>query len=109
MSSVKNGALACQVLSDHHFQLILSIRICSNLQAVADINGKVIPTVGSKWRELADLLDFDPSVTALIDEKCEGDANLACWDIFMQWLKGEGSTPSWEELLEALDDGLSFT
>ena len=70
---------------------------------------KVIPTVGSKWRELADLLDFDPSFTALIDEKYEGDANLACREIFMRWLKGEGSTPSWEELLEALDDGLSFT
>ena len=70
---------------------------------------KVISSVGAKWRELADLLEFDPNITAAIDGKHKGDPDLACREVFTRWLKGEaGTTPTWEELLEALDDGLNF-
>lgn len=70
---------------------------------------KVISTVGAKWMALADLLEFETSVTDAINGKHKGDPDLACREVFSRWLKGEaGSNPSWEELLEALDEGLNF-
>ena len=66
---------------------------------------KVLSSVAAKWRGLADLLDFDPSVTSAIDGKHKGDPELSCRDVFSRWLTGEtGSAPSWGDLLEALDD-----
>ena len=72
------------------------------------IKWKVISTVCAKWRELADLLEIDPAVTAAIEVKHNGDTFLACSEILMRWLRGEGSTPSWEELIDNFDHGLSF-
>ena len=69
---------------------------------------KVTSTVCARWRELADLLEIDPAITAAIDDKHKGNPELACREIFIRWLKGEGSTPSWEELIDNLDDVLSF-
>ena len=62
--------------------------------------------MAAKWRELADLLEFEPSVTDTIDGKHKGDPTLACREVFTRWLKGEGesSNPSWGDLLEALGD-----
>ena len=68
----------------------------------------VIPTVASKWRELSDLLEIDPNVTANIEEKTKGDPEKACREVFTRWLKGEGGNPTWEELLDALDS-LKYT
>ena len=66
---------------------------------------KVLSSVAAKWRALADLLDFDPSVTSAIGEKHNRDPELSCREIFSRWLTGEtGSAPTWGDLLEALDD-----
>jgi hypothetical protein len=66
---------------------------------------KILSSVAANWRGLADLLDFDPSVTSAIDGKHKGDPELCCREVFTRWLKGEtGSAPSWDDLLEALDD-----
>lgn len=64
---------------------------------------KVISTVSAQWRQLADLLNINPSITAAIDGK-HSDPCLACREIFTRWLKGEGTHPTWDVLLEALDD-----
>ena len=70
---------------------------------------KVVSSVAAKWRELADLLDFNPSITSAIDGKHKGDPELSCREVFSRWLTGEsGSAPSWGDLLEALDD-LNYT
>ena len=68
----------------------------------------VIPTVAAKWRELSDLLEIDPNVTANIEEKTKGNPETACREVFTKWLKGEGSEPTWEELLDAIDS-LKYT
>ena len=61
--------------------------------------------MATKWRSLADLLGFDPSVTSAIDAKHRGDPELSCHEVFKRWLEGgTGSAPSWDDLLEALDD-----
>ena len=63
----------------------------------------IIQTAAAKWRELADLLEFDPSVTASIEEKSYGDPERACREVLVRWLKGEGAPPTWSELDEALE------
>ena len=66
---------------------------------------KVLSSVAANWRSLADLLGFVPSITSAIDAKHKGDPELSCREVFTRWLKGEtGSPPSWDDLLEALDD-----
>ena len=73
------------------------------------VKWKVISTVGAKWMTLADLLDFDTSITDIINGKHKGDPELACREVFSRWLKGEAkSTPSWENLLDALEEGLDL-
>jgi hypothetical protein len=66
---------------------------------------QVLSSVATRWRTLADLLGCDPSITSAIDGKHKGDPELCCREVFSQWLTGEtGSAPSWDDLLEALDD-----
>ena len=66
---------------------------------------KVLSSVAANWRPLADLLGFDPSITSAIDGKHKGEPELCCRELFTRWLEGEtGSAPSWDDLLEALDD-----
>ena len=69
---------------------------------------RVIPTIASKWKQLADILEIDTSITDNIETKCLGDPEKCCREVFAKWLKGEGSTPSWEELIDDIDS-LGFT
>lgn len=64
---------------------------------------KVISTVSSKWKQLADLLEIDHNVTAGIQDKNHGDPDLACRDVLTKWLNGEGSTVTWDELIDCID------
>ena len=63
----------------------------------------VFSVVASKWRELSDLLEIDPSATADIGVKCS-DPEMACRQVLVKWLKGEGGAPTWEKLLKAMKD-----
>ena len=73
------------------------------------VQWKVISTIATKWMILADLLEFDTSITDNINEKYKGDPELACREVFSRWLKREAkSTPSWECLLDALENGLDL-
>ena len=63
----------------------------------------VIEKVCSKWRPLADLLEIDHNVTAGLQEKSHGDPESACREVFTKWLNGEGSTPTWEELIDCIE------
>lgn len=62
----------------------------------------VISKVAFKWMELADLLEIDHNVTAAIHNKNHGDPELACREVITRWLDGEGTEPTWEELIDNL-------
>ena len=64
---------------------------------------KVISTVSSKWRQLADVLEIDHNITAGIQDKNHGDPELSCREMLTKWLNGEGSTVSWDELIDCIE------
>ena len=67
---------------------------------------KIIESVAPKWKELGDLLDFDPEgrTLELIEAKEQKDPVACCREMFVTWLKGKGREATWEVLIELLDD-----
>ena len=68
---------------------------------------KIIESVAPKWKELGDLLDFDPEGRTL--ELIEANNQLngvvtCCREMFITWLKGKGREATWEVLIELLED-----
>ena len=68
---------------------------------------KIIESVAPQWKELGDLLDFDPEGRTL--ELIEANNQLkgpvaCCREMFVTWLKGKGREATWEVLIELLDD-----
>ena len=68
---------------------------------------KIIESVAPQWKELGDLLDFDPEGRTL--ELIEANNQLkglvaCCREMFVMWLKGKGREVTWEELIELLED-----
>ena len=68
---------------------------------------KIIEAVAPQWKELGDLLDFDPEGRTL--ELIEANPQLkgpvaCCREIFVYWVKGKGRKATWEVLIELLDD-----
>ena len=68
---------------------------------------KIIESVAPKWKELGDLLDFDPEgrTLDLIETNNQLKGPVAyCREMFVTWLKGNGREATWEVLIELLDD-----
>ena len=68
---------------------------------------KIIESVAPQWKELGDLLDFDPEgrTLELIEANNQQKGPVACCrEMFVYWLKGNGREATWEVLIELLDD-----
>ena len=67
---------------------------------------KIIESVAPQWKELGDLLDFDPEgqTLELIEANQQKDHLACCREIFVYWLKGKGRDATWGVLFELLDD-----
>ena len=68
---------------------------------------KIIESVAPQWKELGDLLDFDPEgrTLELIEVNHQMNGVFACCrEMFVTWLKGNGREATWEVLIELLDD-----
>ena len=68
---------------------------------------KIIESVAPQWKELGDLLDFDPEgrTLELIEANHQLRGHVACCrEMFVTWLKGKGREATWEVLIELLDD-----
>ena len=70
-------------------------------------NGKTvrfIKAVEGEWRRLADLLELEDTVDAII-ETALGKSDKACRQVMVTWLKGAHRTPvTWATLLKVLDE-----
>ena len=68
---------------------------------------KIIESVAPKWKELGDLLDFDPEgrTLELIEANNQLKGPIAyCREMFVTWLQGKGREATWEVLIELLED-----
>ena len=68
---------------------------------------KIIESVAPKWKELGDLLNFDPEgrTLELIEANNQQKEPVACCrEMFVTWLRGKGREATWEVLIELLDD-----
>ena len=68
---------------------------------------KIIESVAPQWKELGDLLDFDPEgrTLELIEANNQQKGPVACCrEMFVSWLKGKGKEATWEVLIELLGD-----
>ena len=68
---------------------------------------KIIESVAPQWKELGDLLDFDPEgrTLELIEANNQLKGHVACCrEMFVTWLKGKGKEVTWEVLIELLED-----
>ena len=68
---------------------------------------KIIESVAPQWKELGDLLDFDPvgRTLELIEANHQQKGHVACCrEMFVTWLKGKGREATWEVLIELLED-----
>ena len=68
---------------------------------------KIIESVAPQWKELGDLLDFDPEgrTLELIEANHQQKGHVACCrEMFAYWVKGKGREDTWEVLIELLDD-----
>ena len=68
---------------------------------------KIIESVAPQWKELGDLLDFDPEgrTLELIEANNQLKGHVACCrEMFITWLKGKGREATWGVLIELLDD-----
>ena len=68
---------------------------------------KIIESVAPQWKELGDLLDFDPDgqTLKLIEANNQLRGPVAyCREMFVTWLQGKGREATWEVLIELLDD-----
>ena len=68
---------------------------------------KIIESVAPQWKELGDLLDFDPEgrTLELIEANNQQKGHVACCrEMFITWLKGKGKEVTWEVLIELLED-----
>ena len=67
---------------------------------------KIIESVAPQWKELGDLLDFDPEgrTLELIEANQQKDHLACCREMFVYWLKGKGREATWGVLIEILDD-----
>ena len=68
---------------------------------------KIIDSLASKWKELGDLLDFDPEgrTLELIEANNQQKGPVACCrEMFVTWLKGKGREATWKVLIELLGD-----
>ena len=68
---------------------------------------KIIESVAPQWKELGDLLDFDPEgrTLELIEANHQQKGHVACCrEMFVTWLKGKGREATWEVLIELLGD-----
>ena len=68
---------------------------------------KIIESVAPQWKELGDLLDFDPEgrTLELIEANNQLKGHVACCrEMFVTWLKGKGKETTWEVLIELLND-----
>ena len=68
---------------------------------------KIIESVAPHWKEVGDLLDFDPEGRTLelieSDNKNEGHT-ACCREMFVYWLRVKGREATWAVLIELLDD-----
>ena len=68
---------------------------------------KIIESVALQWKQLGDLLDFDPEgrTLELIEANNQLKGHVACCrEMFVMWLKGKGKEVTWEELIDILED-----
>ena len=68
---------------------------------------KIIESVAPQWKQLGDLLDFDPEgrTLELIEANNQLKGHVACCrEMFITWLKGKGKEVTWEVLIELLED-----
>jgi len=67
---------------------------------------KIIESVAPQWKELGDLLDFDPEgrTLELIEANQQRDHVACCREMFVYWLRGKGREATWEVLIELLAD-----
>ena len=67
---------------------------------------KIIESVAPQWKELGDLLDFDPEgrTLELIEANQQKGHVACCWEMFVYWLRGKGREATWKVLIELLDD-----
>ena len=68
---------------------------------------KIIASVAPQWKELGDLLDFDPEgrTLELIEVNNQQKGYVACCrEMFVYWLKGKGRKATWEVVIELIDD-----
>ena len=68
---------------------------------------KIIESVAPQWKELGDLLDFDPEgrTLELIEANIQQKGQVECCrEMFVYWLRGKGREATWEVLIELLDE-----
>ena len=69
---------------------------------------EIIKTVSPRWKDVGDLLDFDPTGTKLEEiqaNKGGEGVGACCRAMFQFWLEGNGVKPvSWATLLTVLRD-----
>ena len=69
---------------------------------------KIIESIGTKWKDVGDLLDFDAAGTKLnqIEANKGGEGvESCCRAMFQYWLEGNGVQPvSLDTLIEILED-----
>ena len=68
---------------------------------------KIVESVAPQWKELGDLLDFDPEgrTLELIEANNQQKGPVACCrEMLVTWLKGKGREATWEVLIELLED-----
>ena len=68
---------------------------------------KIIESLATQWKELGDLLDFDPEgrTLELIEANIQQKGQVErCREMFVCWLKGKGREATWGVLIELLDD-----
>ena len=68
---------------------------------------EIIESVAPQWKQLGDLLDFDPvgRTLELIEANNQVKGPVACCrEMFITWLKGKGKEATWEVLIELLNN-----
>lgn len=82
----------------------------SELMLLKQANGErlqITKQLAPHWKDLGFILEFDKSGSQVttIEQKCRGDPEACCQEMFQYWLKGNGVKPcSWRKLIELLED-----
>ena len=105
------NVLTCAITLGYVLPLLTAMKpTLAQLKVMKTTTGekiKIIKLVAPQWKELGDLLEFDPEgrTLELIEANNQQKGHVECCrEMFVYWLRGKGREATWEVLIELLDD-----